>query len=966
MTHRTRGWGLLVASLLLAGGCRAPGPDPAPAGAARAAPARYVAVTSPARLSAAADRGQIEPRARLALDEILARDPAAFVLIDAHHGRVVHAVGQLAPHSPAADPEILREFTGRAAALLGLARPDLSLAQEGRPVEVFGARTYRLRQVVAGVPVLRRSVKLTLDAQGGVTVMSGFTGDDLGALPALTPALRAAAVEAKVDGWLRAHHPGAAVEDSTPPVLALLAGDARTPARLVWRRSVLAALALDAAGARVRRALLLSLDAHSGELLDVTDLTRSCTDGATGTVVTSSEQVRIGLAGGSPTTRSIATCRSSLSGDYYLEDHRLSSQLHVYDASGYTDPGTAGTWFTACQEPACYTVSRGDNTWPGATYAASDYRNAQKVLDVFKTVYNRVGADGSGENLIIASGVQEDNATSMGIYRTIAFGPPVPAQNKPSYGVLDVAGHEFGHIVNWHAWVGLFDAGFEGSVHGVEGAMDEHLADIFGTVVNYNGADEGWLRQVRWMHAAERYYGANYPHRNDAKFWNTMTTNRNYYKGLDGSTPRAHVSQIYVGANDGGGVHTNAVLLGRAVYLFTEGGAVNATPDGTPLAGWPAGGPTHVVEGIGMEGMQWIIYQAVVTSSLATPGGTYGFGDITQAEQSYATMKAELERIANIEYASCLPLVTTYGWPASTCISVRNAFAGVGLMEGDVDYDGVLDGEDNCPTVANPGQADADGDGRGDACDNCPATPNASQADADGDGVGDACEAANGAGCSADAPCLSNHCVDGVCCSSVCDGQCEACDVAGHAGACTAVTGAPRGDRAACSGGGGTCGGRCDGVTRLACTAPGSETPCGAATCAGGVETPRGACDGAGACAPGAAHGCAPYACGATTCLTSCSGPAECAADAVCRAGACEGDGPAPDDAGVAGDSGAAGGDAGREPASASAGCRAAPSGGGSAAGALAACVIALRLGSGRGRTRRRAGNAAYGQSGLE
>jgi len=70
----------------------------------------------------------------------------------------------------------------------------------------------------------------------------------------------------------------------------------------------------------------------------------------------------------------------------------------------------------------------------------------------------------------------------------------------------------------------------------------------------------------------------------------------------------------------------------------------------------------------------------------------------------------------------------------------------------DGDSDGVIDGVDNCPADANPGQEDTDGDGIGDACDdsdgdgvldtldNCPATPNADQADTDGDGVGDACD----------------------------------------------------------------------------------------------------------------------------------------------------------------------------------------------------------------------------------
>jgi hypothetical protein len=58
----------------------------------------------------------------------------------------------------------------------------------------------------------------------------------------------------------------------------------------------------------------------------------------------------------------------------------------------------------------------------------------------------------------------------------------------------------------------------------------------------------------------------------------------------------------------------------------------------------------------------------------------------------------------------------------------------------DGDKDGWPDTLDNCPGIANPGQADGDGDGVGDVCDNCPTTVNPNQLDADGDGVGDACD----------------------------------------------------------------------------------------------------------------------------------------------------------------------------------------------------------------------------------
>jgi len=68
---------------------------------------------------------------------------------------------------------------------------------------------------------------------------------------------------------------------------------------------------------------------------------------------------------------------------------------------------------------------------------------------------------------------------------------------------------------------------------------------------------------------------------------------------------------------------------------------------------------------------------------------------------------------------------------------------GAGFWYADSDGDGVLDVTDNCPTVANSGQANSDGDTLGNACDNCPQTTNQDQANTDGDAWGDACETAD-------------------------------------------------------------------------------------------------------------------------------------------------------------------------------------------------------------------------------
>jgi len=82
-------------------------------------------------------------------------------------------------------------------------------------------------------------------------------------------------------------------------------------------------------------------------------------------------------------------------------------------------------------------------------------------------------------------------------------------------------------------------------------------------------------------------------------------------------------------------------------------------------------------------------------------------------------------------------------------------------------------------------------------------------------------------------------CVDGVCCSSACTGQCEACNVPGSEGTCTQIVGTPVG-RPACTTDG-VCGGSCVDGKRDACTYDNSVS-CRPASCTADVATAAATC----------------------------------------------------------------------------------------------------------------------------
>ncbi|MGA2451469.1 MAG: hypothetical protein ABTD50_22665 [Polyangiaceae bacterium] len=130
------------------------------------------------------------------------------------------------------------------------------------------------------------------------------------------------------------------------------------------------------------------------------------------------------------------------------------------------------------------------------------------------------------------------------------------------------------------------------------------------------------------------------------------------------------------------------------------------------------------------------------------------------------------------------------------------------------------------------------------------------------------------------------YCVDGVCCDSVCSGQCQACNTAQSIGSCVTIAGPSVLPRPACpmSDSNNVCTQTiCDGLNPTSCAQlVGADVVCVVATCIDGVGTPSAVCDGDGGCPEVDASSCGTYACIAGACAASCTNTSECSPGNYC------------------------------------------------------------------------------------
>jgi Zn-dependent metalloprotease len=217
---------------------------------------------------------------------------------------------------------------------------------------------------------------------------------------------------------------------------------------------------------------------------------------------------------------------------------------------------------------------RSEGEGPVADPAVNEaYDHAGATYDFYDLVFKRNSLDGNGMTLIGTVHVAEadgrgrfvplDNAFWDG--KQMAYGDGDGMIFQRFTRSLDVVGHELTHGVQ------SFTSNLE--YEGQSGALNEHFADVFGALVRQwkNGEPAD---RADWLIGREVLVGA--PTRSavrDMEHPGTAFSDDPYL----GSDPQpAHMSKLYRGQSDNGGVHINSGIPNRAFVLSAKALGGNA------------------------------------------------------------------------------------------------------------------------------------------------------------------------------------------------------------------------------------------------------------------------------------------------------------------------------------------------------------------------------------------------------
>jgi Zn-dependent metalloprotease len=184
------------------------------------------------------------------------------------------------------------------------------------------------------------------------------------------------------------------------------------------------------------------------------------------------------------------------------------------------------------------------------------YNYAGDTYDFYSAIFKRDSLDNHGLRLISSVHVAAnwDNAFWNG--RQMAYGDGDGQAFTRFTKSIDVVGHELTHgVVSYSADLVYQDE---------PGAMNEHFADVFGTLVK-QWKKKQTVKQADWLLGTEIIVPA--PTR---KAIRNMADPGTAFKGdpyLGDDPQPKHMKDKYAGPSDSGGVHINSGILNYAFYL---------------------------------------------------------------------------------------------------------------------------------------------------------------------------------------------------------------------------------------------------------------------------------------------------------------------------------------------------------------------------------------------------------------
>ncbi len=220
----------------------------------------------------------------------------------------------------------------------------------------------------------------------------------------------------------------------------------------------------------------------------------------------------------------------------------FTGTIIIYDAHNNPDIYTSNS--------TASTAAANSAQWNNP-HAISAAYHASLTYDYIKNTFNRNSIDDKGMDMFCVVNMPDQNGQDFdnAFWNTAgAYFGNGQTDCYPLAGGLDCVAHEFGHGVVQHT------ANLE--YKNQSGAINEGYADIFGAMVDRTNWTIGEKIMKNRMNYPTGYMrDMSNPHNGGQQLW-------------EGGWQPAHVSEMYLGQEDNGGVHINSGIPNHAYYLY--------------------------------------------------------------------------------------------------------------------------------------------------------------------------------------------------------------------------------------------------------------------------------------------------------------------------------------------------------------------------------------------------------------